>query len=184
MQILGSTGNGGTVKEALQNAAENTNEKLSNVPGSIAGIKTDLNVGLSGAKVQLVTTVEDRKNRAKKILWTNEGGSNEAEALSKAQERLNPKIEEISGEIADFHLEFLSPPLPQRIYVTIIIGVNKTVPKETDNLNTEERRARVREIINLLGGKASAINISKTAKAFNVTRDVIYRDIEKLGFER
>lgn len=184
MQILGSTGNGGTIREALQEAAKTTNKKLSNTPGSIAEIETDLNVGVSGGKVQLVVTVEDKKTRPKKIIWANKGGSNEEEAISKAKEKLNPKIEKISGEIADFHLKFVSPPLPQRTYVTIILGVNETIPKKTKNLNTEERRARLREIINLLGGEASTINISKISKVFNVTRDVIYRDIEKMGFDR
>ncbi len=184
MRIIGSIENGGSVKEALQKIGKTTNEKLSNTPGSIAGIETNINVGLSGAKIQLILTIDDKKNKPKKILWTNKGGSNEGEALSKAQEELNPKIEKLSGEIADYHLEFLSPPLPQRIYVTIIIGINETIPQTTHNLDTEERRARLREIINQLGGEATAINISKTANVFGVTRDVIYRDIEKLGFSR
>lgn len=184
MRLLSVTKNGSTVKEALEKATSSINDELGNVPGSINGLETEINVGLSGAKVQLFLTVDDKKVCSKRIFWVNEGGTSEAEALSLAKENLNLRMGKFSGEIADFHFQFISPPLPKRVYVTIIIATNEKVPEKVKNLSTEERRARLNHIINLLGNEAGAINISKTAKTFDVTRNVIYRDLEKLGFER
>lgn len=184
MRVISSVKKGGTVKEALKKTADQINEKLSDIPGSIAGIKSSIDVGISGTKVQLVATVDEKHIRSKKIFWVNEGATSEEKALNQAEERINKKIEKISGEIADFHLKPISPPLPKRIYVTMIVGVNEKVPEEIGSLTTEERRARLSEILSLLGNKANAINISKTAEIFNVSRDVIYRDLEKMDFER
>lgn len=184
MEVLSTSKSSGTVKEALKEASKEINKKLSKTPGSISELNVDINVGISGANVQILVTVEDKKERSKKIVWTNQGGSNEEEALTRAKGKINPKIKNIYGEIADFHMEFVSPPLPKRVYVTILVAINGKVSKKTKNLTTRERRSRIKEILSLVGGEANAINISKIAETFDVSRDVIYNDLEKIGTER
>lgn len=184
MRIISSTKKASSVKKTLKSISDELNRKMKKIPGSIAKLKTDINVGASGAKTRIIVAIDEEEICNKRIIWSNKGGSNEEEALRYAEEEINPKIERISGKIADFHTEFVSPPIPKRTYVTIIAGINEKTPKETTGLNTEERRARIKEILNLLGNKPEAINISKTAETFQVSRDIIYRDLEKLGIKR
>lgn len=184
MRVLSSEKTGGTVQEALKKVSFHVNEELSKTPGSIAEFKPSINVGVSGASARLIVIVDEKKIRSKNILWVNEGGSSREEALSRAKEKINSEIKNISGEVADSHIEFVSPPLPKRVYVTIILGVNEKVPEKIGKLNTEERRARIFEILSLLGNEAKALNISEISKIFKVSRDTIYKDLEKLGFNR
>lgn len=113
MRILSSISGGGTVKEALEKVAGEINEKISKTPGSISTFESEVNVGFAGANVRLVVTVDERKIQNKRIIWANRGGSNEKEALTKAEREMNSEMEKIEGEIADFHIEFLSPPSPR-----------------------------------------------------------------------
>lgn len=184
MRIISSKYGGGTVKEALDRVGKEINRKLADTPGSISSFESEINVGFAGANVRLIVTVDEREIQNKRFIWVNRGGSNEEEALTKAEEEMNPVMEKIRGEIADFYIEFVSPPLPQRVYVTMIAGVNESVPEETEELTAKERRARIARIVNLLGNEPDAVNISKTAEIFGVSRDIIYRDLEKMGFER
>ncbi len=184
MEVITCSKKGNEVRKALKKAAEEVNEKLSKKTGSIAKIDVTTNVGLPGAKINLIVTIDDSKERSKKILWTNKGGASEEDALTKAKESINKKFESEKGELADSYIEYTSPPMPQKVYVTILLAVNGKVSKKTDNLTTQERRARINEMVNLAGGNPKTINISKMADCFNVNRDIIYNDLKKLGLKR
>ncbi len=184
LKLISSSKKGSNVKKALEEATKEVNKNLINEKGSIAKINLKTNVGLPGASVDLLVTIDDKKQVNKKIAWVNAGGSTEEKALQRAKEEINPKINEIDGELADSHIEYISPPMPKKIYVTILLGINEKVPEKTENLTKSERRARIRQIINLTGGNAKIINISELAKTFNVSRDVIYNDLNKLDIER
>lgn len=184
LEVLSSSKKESNVKKALKKSTKKINKELSKIPGSIANMNVNTQVGLSGASVNLSVTVEDKNERFKKILWANKGGSSEEKALERAKEEINPKISNIKGELADSYTEYISPPLPQKVYLTMVLAVNKKIPKNTKNLSARERRSRINEIISLAGGDPKIINISKIAKSFNVTRDVIYNDLEKLEINR
>ncbi|KXA96429.1 hypothetical protein AKJ39_04625 [candidate division MSBL1 archaeon SCGC-AAA259J03] len=184
MRIISSVKKERAVKAAVRKVSDELNDKLSRISGRISEINAKIDVGFSGATVRLVVIVDREKVRSKKIFWANKGSSNEKEALRLAEKEMNPKIENISGEIADSHIQFVSPPIPQRVYVTMIAGVNEKVPEKVGKLSTDERRARLSEILLLVDNEPKAINISKIAQIFEVSRDTIYKDLTRLGHER
>ena len=184
LEVLTCSKKDNEVRKALKKAAKEINEKLSKKTGSIAKVNVSTNVGIPGAKINLIVTIDDSKERSKKILWTNKGGSSEEDALTKARKSINKKFENHKGELADSYIEYTSPPMPQKVYVTILLAINGKVSKKTGNLTTQERRARINEIVNLAGGDPKTINISKIADCFNVNRDIIYNDLKKLDLKR
>jgi len=184
LKVISSSKKESNVKKALKKATKELNKKLKTEPGSISKINLKTHVGLPGASIDLLTILDDKKHTSKKIAWVNSGGSTEKQALQQAEEKINPKISEIQGELADYHIEYISPPLPKKVYVTMLLAINEKIPESTENLTTSDRRARINQIISLTGGNAKSINISELANTFNVSRDVIYNDLKKLEIER
>lgn len=109
MRFLSSTKDGKEVREALERVTDELNEELSEVPGYIVGFEGKVNLGLSGAEVRMIVVVDGRKIRSKRLLWTNKSGSSQDEALDCAREDINSKIENISGEIADYDIKYKPP---------------------------------------------------------------------------
>jgi hypothetical protein len=117
-------------------------------------------------------------------MWANEAGGNEAIALRRAEEKINAKLAKLEGEIVEVYSRMIAPPLLKRTYATLIVAVNGRAPLKIAQLPAEERRERLSAIIQMLGGDTRAINLSRLAKTFSVSRDVLYSDLRKLGLER
>ncbi len=183
MQLLTSVQHGSTVKKALEKAGAELNRALAEIPGHISKLDADVDSGFAGATVRIAIAVDERDFRPKCILWANEGGGSAREALHKAQSRINMKLSKLQGEIADFYLKFITTPL-KRTYATLIVAVNHVVPQKLKGLPGRERRERLMSILRLLGNDPHTINIAGVAKAFGVSRDTIYHDLELLGFKR
>lgn len=160
------------------------NSRLAETPGRIAHMKAKLASGLAGATVRIVVAVDENNLCPKCIIWANEAGGDEAAALRRAGEKINAQLKRLKGEAAGFYIEFIRPPLPRRVYATMIVAVNEEIPEGVGKLTADERRERLAAAIKLLASDPKAINLSKVAELFGVSRDVLYEDLRKLGFER
>jgi hypothetical protein len=140
--------------------------------------------GMAGATARIVTVVDESDLRPKCIIWANEVGGSEGAALRRAQERINARLAKLRGEVVGFHMKFITPPLPKRVYATLIVAVNEEVPKKVENLSLGERRERLAAVLRLLGDDPKAINLAQVSKTFGVSRDTIYKDLQELGIER
>lgn len=184
MRILSSIGGGTSVRQALRKAAAELNGKLAETPGRIAHMKAKLASGLAGATVRVVVVVDEGGLCPKCIIWANEAGGDEGAALRRAGEKINAQLNRLKGEAAGFYIEFIRPPLPRRVYATMIVAVNEEIPERIGKLTADERRERLAAAIKLLASDPKAVNISRIAELFSVSRDVLYEDLKKLGFER
>ena len=184
MRILSSVGGGTSVKQALKKAAAELNSKLAETPGRIAHMRAKLASGLAGATVRIVVAVDEANLCPKCIIWANEAGGDESAALRRAGEKINAQLDRLKGEAAGFYIEFIRPPLPKRIYATMIVAVNEEIPDGVGKLTADERRERLAAAIKLLASDPKAVNLSRVAELFGVSRDVLYEDLRKLGFER
>jgi hypothetical protein len=143
-----------------------------------------VDAGVTGSTVRIVVTIDESDIRPKCILWVNEAGKDERSAFSRAERRINAQLTKLKGQVAGFYMKFIRPPLPKRIYATLIMAVNEEVPSKISKLDVEERRERLAAVMRLLGNDPKAVNLSRIAKMFGVSRDVIYKDLRKLGIQR
>ena len=65
----------------------------------------------------------------------------------------------------------------------MITAMNEEVVKPPSK-DTKARRRRIKKTIELLGNAPTALNIARVAQIFGVSRSIIYRDLEALGFDR
>lgn len=172
------------MRKALDRAAVELNEMLAKSQGRITKLDANIDSGMSGATVRIVTAVDESDIRPKYILWANEVGTGEAKALRRAQEKINARLAKLRGEVAGFYLKFITPPLPKRKYATLIVAVNEEVPEKVGKLSSGERRERLAAVLRLLGNDSKTINLAQMAKVFDVSRDTIYKDLHDLGAER
>ncbi|MDI6883569.1 MAG: HTH domain-containing protein [Hadesarchaea archaeon] len=172
------------MRKALERAAAELNERLVKTHGRITKLDANIDSGISGATVRIVTVVDDSDLRPKYVLWANEVGGGEATALRRAQDKINARLSKLRGEVAGFYLKFIAPPLPKRTYATLIVAVNEEVPEKVRKLSLGERRERLAAVLRLLGNDPKVINLAQMAKVFGVSRDTIYKDLEELGIRR
>jgi hypothetical protein len=184
LQILSSTHRAVSVKPALEKVVAELNEKLAKIPGYITKMDADVSAGVAGASVRVVVVVDESDIRPKYIIWANEVGGDEGSALRRAEEKVNAQLNKLRGEVAGFHLQSIAPPLVRRTYVTLIVAVNEKIPAKVGRLTADERRERLAAAIQMLGNDPNAVNLSHIAKIFDVSRDVIYEDLKKLGIKR
>ena len=147
-------------------------------------MEASIDSGLAGATVRMIIVVEESDVRPKRIIWANEMGHDEGEALSRAQEKMNVQLAKVRGDVVGFYSKFITPPLPKRTYATLVVAVNGEVPKEVGRLSSEERRGRLAAVLRLLGNDPKAINITRAAKTLGVSRDTVYKDLQELGVGR
>lgn len=184
MQILSSTHRAVSVKPALEKVAAELNEKLAKIPGYITKMEADIGAGVAGASVRVVVVVDESEIRPKYIIWANEVGGDEGSALRRAEEKINAQLGKLRGEVAGFHLQSIAPPLVRRTYITLVVAVNEQIPAKVGKLTADERRERLAAVIQMLGNDPNVVNLSHIAKIFDVSRDVIYEDLKKLGIKR
>lgn len=172
------------MRSALELAATELNQSLAKTQGRITNLDANIYSGVAGAIVRLIVIVDERDFRSKRILWANETGGTDEKALRRAREKINVQLTKLHGEIAGFHLKFITPMIPKHIYATLIVAVNEEVHKKVEKLGSEGRRERLASMLRLLNNDPKAINLVQVAKIFGVSRDTIYRDLEELGIER
>lgn len=184
VRVLTHTERASEVKQALKKTVETLNGRLADTPGCIREMEADVGVGMAGASARITLSIDEGKFAAKWLLWANEPGSDEGDALRRAEKKINDKLKDLKGKVASFHQEFISPPVPRRTYATLIVAVNEEISWDVGDLSAEERRERLAAALRLLGDDPKSINISHLANLFGVSRDTIYRDLRKLGVSR
>ena len=184
LRVLSSTHRAVSVRPALEKVAAELNEKLAKIPGYITKMDANVSAGVAGASVRVTVALDESDVRPKCIIWANEVGRNEGSAIRRAEEKVNVQLSKLRGQIAGFHLQSIAPPLVRRTYVTLIVAVNQQIPEKVGKLTADERRERLAAAIHMLGNDPNAVNLSHIAKIFDVSRDVIYEDLKKLGAKR
>jgi hypothetical protein len=182
MRIISVTKTGGDVSSALEATVTEMNRELKNVDGVISKTESDISAGPSGASVTITTAVNGSEPRRKEVIGINEKGASREHSMRKAVQKMNEMIGDKDGYISDIYTKTIVTPLPGRVYTTIIASVNEEVLEKAIDANT--RRERIRKIVELLNNDPSAINVAKVAEVFSVSRTMIYKDLEALGFKR
>lgn len=182
MGLISWTKGATTVSKALSATLENLNDELSRTDGLIHKMTCDLSAGPAGASVSVTLLVNGSEPRMKRVLGVNERGINREHAMRKATEKMNHLLGDIEGELVDVFVKTVVTPLPGRVYTTLIVAVNEDQLSEARD--ADMRRQRIRKALELLGNNPSVLNVASVAEIFGVSRTIIYRDLEALGFRR
>lgn len=172
------------MRKSLNRVGTQINEKLSKTLGRITKLDASIESGIAGATVRVIVAVDESDLMPKSIVWANESGGNDEDALRLAQDKINEQMEMIQGEIAGLYVKFIAPPLPKRTYATIIVALNENLPKKIEKTDLYKRRERLASALRLLANDPKSINIARVAKILGVSRDTIYKDLMELGIKR
>jgi transcriptional regulator of NAD metabolism len=182
MRFISNSKTSRDVSSALDKLIKEVNEKLKSVDGVITKLECDVSAGPAGASVSVSLTVNGSEPRRKELVGVNEKGVSREHAMKNATEKLNKIIATKDGELADFFVKTIITPIPGRVYTTIVAAVNEVILEEAQNI--EMRRQRLKKTLELLNNDPSAINVTGVAEVFGVSRTIIYKDLEALGFKR
>lgn len=182
MRLISNSKTSRDVSSALDKLLREVNEQLKGVDGVITKLECDVSAGPVGASVSASLLVNGNEPRRKELIGVNEKGVSREHAVKKATEKLNEIIAAKNGELVDFFAKTIVTPLPGRVYTTLIAAINETLLEEAQN--AEARRQRLKKTLELLDNNPSAINIASVAEVFGVSRTIIYKDLEALGFKR
>lgn len=182
MKIISKSKSGGSVDHALKLAVEEMNKELKGVDGLITKSECDVSAGPSGAGVTITLVINGNEPRHKEVIGVNEKGISKEHSVKKAVSKLNEIIGNKDGVIADIFTKTIVTPLPGRVYTTIITAINEERMEKAQDVDV--RRRRIKKILELLNDDPSAINIARVADVFGVSRTVIYRDLEAMGYKR
>jgi hypothetical protein len=182
MRVLSKSKSGPEVGIALQNVINEMNEELKKIDGIISKTECDVSFGPLAVTVTATVVINGSEPRHKELIGVNERGVSREHAMKKATEKLNQLLADKEGEIADIFTKTIVTPLPGRVYTTIIASINEDVLEKAHDANI--RRQRIKRILQLMDNNPSAINIASVADIFGVSRTMIYKDLEALGFKR
>lgn len=182
MRFISDTKTSMDVSSALDKLIKEVDEKLKGVDGVITKLECDVSAGPAGASVSASLIVNGNEPRHKELIGVNEKGVTKEHAMKNAAEKLNKILAEKNGELADFFVKTIVTPIPGRVYTTIIAAVNEGILEKAQNI--EMRRQRLKKALELLNNNPSAINVTGAAEVFGVSRTIIYKDLEALGFKR
>lgn len=182
MKLLSKTKGGGTVNNALEDVLKELNEELKGVDGLISTINCDLHAGPAGASVSVTLIINGNEPRKKVVVGVNEKGINREHSMKKAAQKFNEIMKIKNGELVDVFVKTVVTPLPGRVYTTIIGAVNEVLLEEVQD--STMRRHRIKKALELLSNDPSAINVASVAEVFGVSRTIIYKDLDALGFNR
>ncbi len=183
MRVVNATGTGVDVGSALDIALKEINKQLSQVPGIITHSYVDISFGVASATVTLTLAVNGSEPRKKEVLGVNVRGITKEQSIKKATDKLNSMLVKKKGEIAFVYNKTVDTHLPGRVYTTLIVGVNESEIRDIKG-DVKDRRERLRASLELLNNDPNALNIARVAEIFGVSRTVIYKDLEILGFKR
>ena len=182
MKVISKAKTSRSVNRALQGALKQVNKELDGVNGLITKLECEISLTAYGAYVSIMTTINGEEPCHKEVLGVNTRGGNRDSSLIKAAAGLNELLGDENGGIVDIYSKTVAP-LPGRVYTTMIAAINGEPGGQTPD-DTAARRERIKKTIELLGNSPGTINIAHVAEIFGVSRSIIYRDLEALGFER
>jgi len=174
--------NPGPWRSALDKAVESINEELKKVGGVITSAEYEINLGVSGASVNITLAINGSEPRKKEVVGVNVRGYSREQSVKKAANLINSFLENKRGEIVSVYTKTIDTPLPGRVYTTMIVAINGYELEEVRD--AEIRRERIKRALELLNNDPSVINVARVAEVFGVSRTIIYRDLEALGFKR
>ncbi|NOZ82540.1 MAG: HTH domain-containing protein [Euryarchaeota archaeon] len=182
MKILSVSTTGGDVATALERALQKINTQLAREEGYIKDAQYSIKIGVSSVTVSITLALEGEMPLRKRVLGVNVRGYSREASVARAVKSINSELASIRGKVVSFYKKTVDMHLPGRVYTTIIVAVNEETLQEADTASA--RRSRLKQAIALLNNDPSAINIARVAEIFGVSRTVIYRDLETLGFQR
>lgn len=182
MRVISRSKSGPDVGVALKNVIEKMNEEFMTIDGIISRTKCEVAFGPLAVTVTATVVINGSEPRHKELVGVNERGVSRDHAMKKATEKLNKLLDDKGGEISDIFTKTIVTPLPGRVYTTIIASINEDILEKAHDVNI--RRQRIKKILQLVDNNPSAINIASVADIFGVSRTMIYKDLEALGFKR
>ena len=182
MKVISKAKSSRSVNRALQTTLKQVNRELDGTDGVITKLECEILLIPSGAHVSVMTLVNGEAECHKEVLGVNVRGGTRDHSLRKAANILNEILNEKSGDIVDIYSKTVAT-LPGRVYTTMITAINEE-KVEPPTKDTKARRTRIKKTIELLGNAPTALNIARVAFIFGVSRSIIYRDLETLGFDR
>lgn len=182
MRLLSKTKGSSTVSNALAEVLKDLNEDLKGVDGLINRLNCDLSAGPAGASVTLSLVINGNEPRRKMVVGVNEKGINREHSMKKATNKFNEITNSMDGDLVDFFVKTVVTPLPGRVYTTMVGAVNEVKLEEAQD--SVMRRQRIRKALELFNNTPGAINVASVAEVFGVSRTIIYKDLEALGFNR
>ncbi len=182
MRVISTSKSGPEVGVALDSVIAEMNMELKSNDGVISKTECDVSFGPLAVTVTVTVVINGTEPRHKELIGVNERGVSREHSMKKATEKLNQLLDGKTGEIADIFTKTIVTPLPGRVYTTIIAAINEDILEEAHDANI--RRQRLKRILQLVNNNPSAINIASVAEIFGVSRTMIYKDLEALGFKR
>ncbi len=182
MRIIAKSIKRGDVESSLKKCVKEINEELEKVDGRITKADVEVSVIPSGGYVTIHVAVSGNAPHKKSVIGINRGGENFEMSMKMATKKLNSIMSGKKGEVVDVFTKNISTPILGRTYTTIVAAINEDVFMPANNAAL--RRQRLKKTLELLNDDPKAINISKVAKVFGVSRLIIYKDLEELGFKR
>jgi hypothetical protein len=182
MKIISRSIGSGDIESALAKSVKEINKELEGVDGKITKACVETSVYPSGWYVTINVAVSGNSPHKKSIIGINQKGKNLEQSMKRATEQLNSIIANKEGEVVDVFSKTISTPLSARKYTTIVAAINEDASMPAKNAAL--RRARLKNSLALLNNDSKSINVSKVADVFGVSRSIIYKDLEELGFKR
>lgn len=182
MRIISTSKSESDVGQALTSIISEMNEKLKNIDGVITKTECEISAGPSGAAVTITLVVNGDEPFHKEIIGVNEKGWSREHSMKKAEKKLNEIMKTKNGRISDIYVKSIISPLPGRVYTTIVASINEDAIEEVKS--AELRRRRIKKALELFNNDPSSINVARVANIFSVSRTMIYRDLEVMGYKR
>lgn len=184
MKVISNSRSGKDVNTALYEVVAQMNRNLIGVGGVITKLECEISVRPSGAYISLTVAINGDLPCSKEIFGVNVRGINKEYSVMKAAKSLNSFLKDKDGEIGDTYSK-TAYVLPGRVYTTTIVAINGDIAAEEPfAMDVNARRCRIKKLLELLDNTPAAINIARVAEIFGVSRSIIYRDLEALGFDR
>ncbi|MFQ5800525.1 MAG: hypothetical protein ACE5HH_02240 [Candidatus Hydrothermarchaeales archaeon] len=181
MRVITKSKSEKEVGKALEVLIKEVNNELKKIDGLISRIDCEVSVGPLEASVSICIFIDGKEPRRKFLIGVNEKGYSRENSMKKAERMVNGILESKEGRIADSYVKTISS-LPGRVYTTFIVAVNEEAFEDAKDVDT--RRNRIKRSLELLGDDPSAINVASVASVFGVSRTMIYKDLEVLGYKR
>jgi len=182
MKIISVSKSEGDVGQALDSIISELNDKLKKIDGLISKTECDISAGPSGAAVTITLVINGDEPFHKEIIGVNQKGWSREHSMKKAEEALNNIMKEKKGRISDVFVKSIISPLPGRVYTTIVASINEDAIEEVSSAAL--RRRRIKKSLELFNNDPASINVARVAEVFGVSRTMIYRDLESMGYHR
>ncbi|MFQ5887147.1 MAG: hypothetical protein ACE5HY_00445 [Candidatus Hydrothermarchaeales archaeon] len=182
MKIISTSKSESDVGQALNSLISELNEKLKKIDGLITKTECEISAGPSGAAVTVTLVINGDEPFHKEIIGVNEKGWSREHSVKKAEAKLNEIMKEKKGRISDVYVKSIVSPLPGRVYTTIVASINEDVIEEVSSAAL--RKHRIKKALELFNDDPASINVARVAEIFGVSRTMIYRDLESMGYQR